>query len=98
MAACSYVYILASRKNGTLYVGVTTNLLRRTFEHKDNLVQGFTQKYNVHVLVHYEIFEIVTDAIKREKLLKRWKREWKLNLIEKHNPRWRDLYDDLVGE
>ncbi len=89
-----YVYILASRKNGTLYIGVTNNLLKRVSEHKDNLVEGFTQKYNVHNLVYYERYNDVYDAITREKRMKKWKRQWKIELIEKFNPDWKDLYCD----
>ncbi len=90
-----FVYILASRKNGTLYVGVTNDLIKRIYEHKNNLVKGFTAKYNVHKLVYYEIHEDITQAIIREKQLKNWKRIWKLELIEKDNPNWEDLYNSL---
>ena len=82
-----HVYILASRKNGTLYTGVTNNLLKRVYEHKNNLIQGFTQKYNVHNLVYYEGDDDIYSAIAREKRVKRWKRKWKIDLIEKFNPR-----------
>ncbi|HUV40958.1 MAG TPA: GIY-YIG nuclease family protein [Sedimentisphaerales bacterium] len=92
-----HVYILASRKNGTLYTGVTNNLLKRVYEHKNNLIQGFTQKYNVHNLVYYERDDDIYSAIAREKRVKRWKRKWKIDLIEKFNPRWKDLYDHLIG-
>ncbi|MFC1716450.1 GIY-YIG nuclease family protein [Candidatus Poribacteria bacterium] len=91
-----YVYILASRRNGTLYVGVTNNLIKRVYEHKNDLVEGFTKKYGVHRLVYYEQSEDVKSAIEREKRLKAWKRQWKLRLIEEMNPEWNDLYDDLV--
>ena len=91
-----YVYILASRKNGTLYVGVTANLLRRVSQHRGQEVPGFTQRYGVHRLVYCETFGRIKDAIRREKRLKDWKRRWKLRLIERDNPQWRDLYDDLV--
>jgi putative endonuclease len=90
------VYILASQKNGTLYVGVTSDLVKRIWEHRNNLVEGFTKKYNVHLLVWYEIHETMETAITREKALKYWKRDWKLNLIEKDNPRWQDLYETIV--
>ena len=93
-----YIYILASRKNGTLYVGVTNNLLRRIYEHKNDLVEGFTKKYNVHKLVHYEKINDVRVVIQREKRIKKWKREWKINLIEKLNPEWKDLYYDLLSQ
>ena len=91
-----YVYILASRRNGTLYIGVTNNLKKRTWEHKEDLVEGFTKKYQVHLLVYFEIYDDIKDAIRREKQLKKWKRGWKIKLIEKHNPTWRDLYNDLT--
>jgi len=91
-----YVYILASRRNGTLYIGVTNNLKKRTWEHKEDLVEGFTKKYQVHLLVYFEIYDDINDAIRREKQLKKWKRSWKIKLIEKHNPTWRDLYNDLT--
>jgi len=87
---------LASRRNGTLYVGVTNNLVRRVYEHKNNVVKGFTEKYGVHMLVHYESSESVESAIRREKQLKEWQRKWKLRLIEETNPQWRDLYDEIA--
>jgi putative endonuclease len=90
-----YVYILASKRNGTLYIGVTSDLIKRVEEHKNNLVDGFTKKYNVHDLVYFENTDNIESAIKREKQLKTWKREWKLELIEKQNPTWSDLYKDL---
>ena len=90
-----YVYIMASAKNGTLYIGFTSNLPQRIFEHKNHLLPGFTNKYNVDKLVYFERFEDVTQAIRHEKRLKEWKRNWKKDLIEKYNPQWRDLYDDL---
>jgi len=90
-----YVYILASKRNGTLYIGVTSDLKKRGYEHKNNLVEGFTKKYRVHMLVYYEMTNDVKSAIRREKQLKNWKRKWKIELIEKSNPEWRDLYDDL---
>ena len=92
-----YVYIMASKRNGTLYIGVTNNLLKRVYEHKVDLVKGFTQKYRVHSLVYYEIYSHVHDAIAREKRIKKWKRQWKIELIEKSNSEWRDLYFDVVG-
>ena len=90
-----YVYILASKRNGTLYIGVTNNLIKRTWQHKNGLVEGFTKKYKVHSLVYYEIYRNIEDAILREKRMKKWKRSWKLNMIEKFNPDWKDLYDSL---
>ena len=91
-----YVYILASQRNGTLYVGVTNDLLRRVYEHKNGLADGFTKKYGVHFLVHFEATESIEAAIAREKQLKNWKREWKIALIEKDNPHWQDLYPGLL--
>ena len=90
------VYILASKRNGTLYIGVTANLIKRVYEHKNHLVDGFTKKYNVHNLVYYETTEDISSAIRREKQIKKWKRKWKIELIEKKNPNWRDLYFDLL--
>jgi putative endonuclease len=91
-----YVYILASQRNGTLYVGVTSNLIKRIWEHKNKVVKGFTQKYNVDKLVYFEQYSDPENAIKREKRLKKYNRKWKLELIEKENPEWRDLYTELV--
>jgi len=87
-----YVYILASKRNGTLYIGVTGNLIKRVYEHKNGIVEGFTQKYNIHILVYYEKYGNVRNAIQREKQIKKWNRKWKLDLIEKENPNWDDLY------
>ncbi len=87
------VYILASRRNGTLYVGVTSDLMRRVWEHRNEVVDSFTKRYHVHRLVHVEFFERIDDAIRREKQLKKWRRAWKLALIEGENPQWNDLYD-----
>ena len=92
----AYVYILASKKNGTLYVGVTSNLVKRIHEHKTNVVAGFTQKYKVHDLVYFEETQDVISAITREKQIKKWNRKWKLALIEKGNPEWQDLYESLL--
>jgi len=91
-----YVYILASKPYGTLYIGVTNDLVRRVWEHKNDFVEGFTKKYGVHMLVYYEQCENVESAITREKQLKKWKRRWKLELTEKMNPGWKDLYNDIV--
>ncbi len=93
-----YVYILCSKRNGTLYTGITSNLIKRTYEHKNNLVEGFTQKYNIHRLVWYEIHETAETAISREKQIKAWKRQWKLRLIEENNPEWNDLYDIICED
>ena len=91
-----YVYILASGRNGTLYIGVTNNLPRRIYEHRNHLLPGFTYKYDVTKLVYFERFDDVRDAIRHEKRLKEWQRNWKKDLIEKYNPEWRDLYDDIM--
>jgi putative endonuclease len=91
-----YVYILSSHKNGTLYIGVTSNLIKRIQEHKAKLVKGFTEKYNVHTLVYYEQTNDVNSALAREKSLKKWNRDWKIQLIEKENPNWNDLYFDII--
>jgi len=89
------VYMLASRRNGTLYVGVTSDLIKRIWEHKNDLVEGFTKQYRAHSLVWYEQHDSMMAAIQREKAIKAWKRQWKLELIETDNPDWRDLYEDL---
>ncbi len=90
-----YVYILSSKRNGTLYTGVTSDLIKRIYEHKNNLADGFTKEYTVHRLVWYELHETADSAITREKQIKRWRREWKIHLIEKDNPNWDDLYERL---
>jgi putative endonuclease len=90
------MYILASGRNGTLYIGVTGNLAQRIWQHKHDEVEGFTQRYRVHVLVYYEAFDDMRAAIEREKQLKKWNRAWKLALIEGVNPQWRDLAEDLA--
>ena len=90
-----YVYILASERNGTLYIGVTNDLIRRIYEHKNDLVPGFTDKYGVLKLVYYEQVDDIRSAIEREKQLKKWSRRWKLELIEKANADWKNLYDEL---
>ncbi|RPA55082.1 GIY-YIG nuclease family protein [Shewanella vesiculosa] len=87
----SYIYIMANRPNGTLYIGVTSDLIRRDWEHKNGLSDGFTKKYSINLLVYYEVFDDIYNAITREKQLKKWKREWNIQLIEKFNPRWDDL-------
>lgn len=88
-----YVYKLASKKNGTLYIGVTNDLIRRVYEHKEGIIEGFTKKYNVKKLVYYEIHTEIREAIKREKAMKKWLRKWKIELIEEMNPNWDDLYE-----
>jgi putative endonuclease len=90
-----FVYMLASKRNGTLYIGVTNNLLKRVHQHKNDVTEGFTRKYNVHSLVYYEVFNRIQDAITREKQMKKWKRQWKMELIEKSNPNWEDLFESL---
>ena len=91
-----YVYILASKRNGTLYIGVTNNLVRRVWEHRNDMADGFTKKYGVHRLVYYEQTESVEAAIQREKRLKKWDRADKIRLIEGFNPEWRDLYEEVI--
>lgn len=91
-----YVYILASKPNGTLYIGVTNNLVRRVWEHREGLVEGFTKQYEVHRLVYCESFARPFDAIQREKRLKKWNRAWKIRLIESANPNWKDLYETVM--
>ncbi|MCP5094949.1 MAG: GIY-YIG nuclease family protein [Chloroflexi bacterium] len=91
-----FIYIMGSKKNGTLYIGMTSNLIRRVYEHKNNVNEGFTKKYGVHILVYYEHTTDVNAAITREKQMKAWKRQWKINLIEKENPNWNDLYEGLL--
>jgi len=88
---------MASKRNGTLYIGVTKDLIKRVYEHKNNLVDGFAKKYGVHQLVYYEQTEDIKSAIEREKRLKTWHRQWKLRLIEEANPDWKDLYEGLIG-
>ena len=92
----SYVYILANQRNGTLYIGVTSDLIKRVYEHKCNFADGFTKKHNVHNLVYYEIHAEIEQAISREKQIKKWNRAWKLRLIEENNPEWKDLYDKII--
>src|SRR4030065_590049 len=92
-----YVYILCSKRNGTLYTGVTSDLIKRVYEHRNNLVDGFTRKYNVHRLVWHETYDSAESAINREKQIKKWKRAWELEMIEKHNPQWNDLYESIWG-
>ncbi|MNK84592.1 GIY-YIG nuclease superfamily protein [compost metagenome] len=95
MAKQPAVYILASKRNGTLYTGVTSDLVRRVWEHKSDLLQGFTHRYAIQLLVYFELHDSMLAAIEREKQIKKWNRAWKLKLIEQGNPRWRDLYHDL---
>ncbi len=90
------LYILTSKKEGTLYIGVTSDLIKRVYEHKNNLVEGFTRQYGIHHLVYYELHQTMEDAILREKQMKKWKREYKINLIEENNKSWQDLYNDIL--
>ena len=90
------IYTLASKRNGTLCIGVTSDLVKRIWEHKNNVVEGFTKRYSVHQLVGYELHENMDSAINREKQLKEWKRQWKLRLIEDTNPNWQDLYPVII--
>jgi len=90
-----YVYILASKRNGTLYIGVTSDPVQRIWQHKNKMVGGFTKKYNVNKLVYYEVHLNAESAIVREKQMKKWQRAWKIQLIEEKNPDWKDLYDDI---
>lgn len=90
------VYILASKKNGTLYIGVTSDLVKRTWQHKNHIVSGFTEQHQVNRLVYFEQLDDMESAIMREKALKKWQRSWKIRLIEKTNPDWLDLYDEII--
>ena len=90
------VYIMASKRNGTLYIGVSSNVVQRVWQHKNNLVEGFTNRYGIHILVWYEVHETMQSAIAKEKMVKNWKRVWKLALIEKNNPEWQDLYQNII--
>lgn len=89
------VYILASQRNGTLYIGMTADLVKRVWEHKNDVVEGFSKKYCVHTLVYFELHEAMDSAMVREKQLKKWRRDWKLALIEKENPQWHDLWPEI---
>ena len=91
-----FVYMLTNRPDGTLYVGITNNLIRRVYEHKSKAVQGFSKRYNLDQLGYYEIHDTALNAIQREKNIKHWPRQWKINLIEDTNPDWRDLYDEVT--
>ncbi|ADJ22113.1 Excinuclease ABC C subunit domain protein [Hyphomicrobium denitrificans ATCC 51888] len=91
-----YIYIMANKRNGTIYIGVTNDLARRVYEHREGLVKGFTSRYGLKSIVYYEAFDSVSLAIQRETSLKRWPRRWKLALIEKANPQWKDLVDEIV--
>jgi putative endonuclease len=92
----AHVYILANKRNGTLYIGVTSDLVKRIWQHKNKLIEGFTKKYNVIRLVYYEECEDIETAIQREKRTKKWERAWKIRIIEENNPNWDDLYDEII--
>lgn len=92
----SFVYIISNKRDGTLYIGVTSNLLKRIYEHKHKLADGFTKKYNIDKLIYYEIYSDINEAIKREKQLKEWRRKWKIELIETKNSDWKDLYYEVI--
>ena len=92
----SYVYILTNKRNGTLYTGVTSDLVKRIYQHKNDLAEGFTKKYQTHLLVYFEKHNGIENAILREKQIKKWNRKWKLRLIEEKNPKWNDLYQDII--
>ena len=92
-----YVYLLASKRNGTLYIGVTSNLVQRTWQHKEGQIEGFSKKYDVKNLVYFEVHETAESALTREKQMKKWERAWKIRLIERNNPEWRDLTDMIVS-
>ncbi len=96
MAFQPTVYLLASKKNGTLYIGVTSDPIKRIWQHKNKVADGFTQEYDVHRLVYYELFDDIEEAILREKRLKKWNRAWKIKLIEKSNPEWEDLWGRII--
>ena len=92
----AFIYIMSNKKDGTLYIGVTSDLVKRVYEHKNSFVDSFTKRYNLKRLVYYEVYEDIVSAIEREKRLKNWKREWKIALIEEDNKLWRDLYNDIL--
>ena len=92
----AYIYILTNKNNTTLYTGVTSNLKKRIWEHKNNFVEGFSKKYKLHKLIYFEIFDVIEEAIKREKQIKNWHRNWKMNLIKSENPKFEDLYEKII--
>ena len=92
----SYIYIMTNKPNGTLYIGVTSDIVKRIYQHKNKLADSFTKRYNLNKLVYYEVYDEIDEAIKREKQLKFWKRDWKIELIEKMNNDWNDLYDEIL--
>lgn len=95
MKSNSYIYIITNKTNSVVYIGLTTNLIQRIFQHRNKRIEGFSSKYSLYKLVYYEIFDDLDNALSREKQLKRWHREWKNNLIETMNPDWKDLYDEI---
>jgi len=92
----SYIYIMANKTNSTIYIGITSDIVKRVYEHKNAIEDGFTKRYNLKKLVYYEVYSDIEEAIKREKQLKTWKRDWKNKLIEDMNPEWADLYDGIL--
>jgi putative endonuclease len=92
----SYVYIVSNKRNGTLYIGVTSDIKKRIWQHKEKVADGFSKKYDLNLLVWYEVHRSIEEAILREKQIKKWNRKWKLELIENENPHWKDLYNDLL--
>ena len=92
--ANAYVYIMANKRNGTIYVGATNDLVNRVFQHREGMIEGFTKRYGLKLLVYAEAHDSIAQAIQRERNIKKWPRKWKLDLIEEHNPRWRDLYEE----
>ena len=92
-----FVYIVTNKKDGVLYTGVTNDLLRRIYEHRNSMIEGFTKKYSLKFLVYYEMFQNIDKAIEREKIIKKWNRDWKVKLIETKNPQWRDLYTEIAS-
>ena len=97
MGKTGYVYMLASECNGTLYIGVTSNLVKRVWQHREGVADGFSKRYGVKRLVYFEVFEDMPEAIAREKAMKKWRRRWKIDAIEKDNPTWHDLFDEITG-
>ncbi len=91
-----YVYIMTNKKHGTMYIGVTSNIIKRIWEHKNHVVKGFTEKYNLDKLVYYEVHDNAESAIRKEKRLKEWQRLWQVDLVDKFNPEWHDLYDSIT--
>ncbi len=98
MSKAGYVYIMSNQRNGTLYIGVTSNLIQRVYQHRNSLIEGFTKQHALHHLVYYECLDDTKDAIAREKQLKAWRRSWKIDLINADNVHWNDLYDDICGK